>query len=171
MLSWRPAGQELIFYGGPILTVNNAGAVVQALAVRDGVIVAVGGLDQVMQQRTERTVMIDLPGGALLPGFVGAHEHPTLSAVFSGAHDLSGFCHQRNVQVWSALRTAITRQTDSGRVLNAAQAIDVRQALRAMTINAAYQLGIDSEADSLEVGKWADLQIVSANPYEVAGRR
>ena len=54
-------------------------------------------------------------------------------------------------------------------MLNAAQAIDVRQALRAMTINAAYQLGIDNDAGSLEVGKWADLQIVSDNPYEVAG--
>ncbi len=107
VLSWRQTGQEMIFYGGPILTVNDADAVAQALAVRDGVIVAVGDLDEVIQQRTDSTVMIDLQGRALLPGFVGAHEHPTLSAVFNGAHDLSGFSHQRNAQVWKALREAI----------------------------------------------------------------
>ena len=69
------------------------------------------------------------------------------------------------------MQTAITRRTDSGRLLNADQSINVRQALRAMTINAAYQLGIDSQTGSLEVGKWADLQVVTENPYEVDAER
>ena len=62
-------------------------------------------------------------------------------------------------------------QTASGQVLNAAQAISVRQALRAMTINAAWQLGIEQQAGSLEVGKWADLQIVDQSPYAVPTQR
>ncbi|MCU0898632.1 MAG: amidohydrolase, partial [Burkholderiales bacterium] len=36
------AGPDLIFHGGPVLTVNATDEVAEALAVRDGVIVAVG---------------------------------------------------------------------------------------------------------------------------------
>jgi predicted amidohydrolase YtcJ len=98
---------ELIFRGGPVLTVNNADAVAEALAVRDGVIVAVGTEAQVMALRGSKTEVVELRGKTLMPGFVGAHEHPTLSAVFNGAVDLSGFTHKTNAQVWQALRTAV----------------------------------------------------------------
>jgi predicted amidohydrolase YtcJ len=98
---------ELIFRGGPVLTVNNADAVAEALAVRDGVIVAVGTEAQVMALRGSKTEVIELQGKTLMPGFVAAHEHPTLSAVFNGAVDLSGFTHKTNAHVWKALREAV----------------------------------------------------------------
>jgi hypothetical protein len=63
------------------------------------------------------------------------------------------------------MQTAVDRETSSGRKLNSAQGIDIRQALRAMTINGAYQLRIEANAGSLEAGKWADFQIVDRNPY------
>ncbi|HMZ87502.1 MAG TPA: amidohydrolase family protein, partial [Giesbergeria sp.] len=53
-----------------------------------------------------------------------------------------------------------------GALLNAGQSITVQQALRAMTVNAAWQLRMEKETGSLEVGKWADLQIVDRNPYD-----
>lgn len=100
---------DTIFHGGPVLTVNAADDVVQALAVRDGMIIAVGSEAEVMAHRGARTEVIDLQGRALLPGFVAAHEHPTLSAVFSGAVDLSGFTHRSDAEVWQALRDAVAR--------------------------------------------------------------
>lgn len=71
---------------------------------------------------------------------------------------------------FSLMKTAITRQTSSGTALNPDQAIDAHQAMKAMTINGAYQLGISNETGSLEVGKWADLQIVSRSPYTVPAK-
>ncbi|MEL0168986.1 MAG: amidohydrolase family protein [Pseudomonadaceae bacterium] len=103
----RSPSSDLIFFGGPILTVNEQNQVVEALAVKDGVIVAVGSVADVMTHRTDQTGLIDLQGRTLLPGFVAAHEHPTLTAVFRGAHDLSGFTHQSNDQVWAELKKAI----------------------------------------------------------------
>lgn len=62
------------------------------------------------------------------------------------------------------IQTAVTRRTNSGRLLGPEQAITVEQALRAHTIDAAYQLFMDDLAGSLEPGKAADLVHLAADP-------
>ena len=37
-----------------------------------------------------------------------------------------------------------------------------------MTVHGAYQLRLADKTGSLEVGKWADMQIVDRNPYTTA---
>ncbi|GAB4156039.1 MAG: imidazolonepropionase [Planctomycetota bacterium] len=44
----------------------------------------------------------------------------------------------------------------------------IEAALNAMTINAAYSLGLDSEVGSIEVGKRADLVILKSTPVDMA---
>jgi predicted amidohydrolase YtcJ len=51
---------------------------------------------------------------------------------------------------------------------HAAHAITVEEALRMMTVNAAYALFRDDEVGSLEAGKYADLIVLSGNPLAVA---
>ena len=98
---------DVIFRGGPVLTVNASDDVAQALAMRGGVITAVGSEAEVMATKTASTQVIDLQGKTLMPGFVGAHEHPTLTAVFNGAINLSGFQYKTNAEVWEALRKGV----------------------------------------------------------------
>ena len=100
---------DTIFRGGPILTVNAKDEVVQALALRDGVITAVGSEQEVMATKGPNTEVVDLQGKALLPGFVGAHEHPSITAVFDGAINLSGFTYKTNAEVWDALRREVAK--------------------------------------------------------------
>lgn len=50
---------------------------------------------------------------------------------------------------------------------NPAQAVTIRQALRMATYNGYYTTFDEKERGSLEVGKVADMVILSANPYEV----
>lgn len=57
----------------------------------------------------------------------------------------------------------VTRTTDSGKVHGSNQAVTLEQALKASTINGAYQLKRDKEIGSLEVGKYADLVELSAD--------
>ncbi len=70
---------EIIFHGGPIITMNDAAPRVEALAVRAGRISAVGRRDDVMAQQGTGTRVIDLAGRTMLPGFVEPHIHTTMT--------------------------------------------------------------------------------------------
>jgi predicted amidohydrolase YtcJ len=67
----------------------------------------------------------------------------------------------RNISV------AATRVAPSGRVIGPEERITVDQAIRAQTIDAAYQLFSDDVIGSLEVGKYADMVVLSADPRAV----
>ncbi|MEW9921885.1 amidohydrolase [Marimonas sp. MJW-29] len=63
---------------------------------------------------------------------------------------------------------AVNRQTMSGRTLGEAQRITVAEALRLITLGAAYTLKLDSEIGSIETGKIADFAILGEDPLAVA---
>lgn len=60
--------------------------------------------------------------------------------------------------------SAVNRITSSGKALGPNERISVMQALRSVTIDAAWQVFLDKETGSLEVGKKADLVILAENP-------
>jgi predicted amidohydrolase YtcJ len=62
---------------------------------------------------------------------------------------------------------AVNRLTPKGRVLGELEKITPYEALRAVTISAAYQLHLDHEIGSLEAGKRADLAILDDDPLTV----
>ncbi len=63
---------------------------------------------------------------------------------------------------------AVNRLTASGRVLGPEQRITPTQALRAHTIDAAWQVFREHDLGSIEVGKSADFAVLSKNPLEHA---
>ncbi|MFZ0040950.1 MAG: amidohydrolase [Solirubrobacteraceae bacterium] len=67
-----------------------------------------------------------------------------------------------------AVQTAVTRRVrDGGEVLNAAECDSVETAMRAITIDAAWQTHTDDQVGSLKVGKFADLVFLSEDPQRV----
>ncbi|NPT47736.1 amidohydrolase family protein [Paraburkholderia sp. 1N] len=66
---------------------------------------------------------------------------------------------------------AVQRKTASGRVLGASECIPVADALRAITLGAAYTLKMDHLIGSIEVGKFADFAVLADDPTEVAAER
>jgi predicted amidohydrolase YtcJ len=64
--------------------------------------------------------------------------------------------------------TAVTRQTRSGNILGPDERITPYQALRAITADAAYQYREEAAKGTIEVGKLADLVVLSADPLKVA---
>ena len=62
------------------------------------------------------------------------------------------------------LQLAVTRKTRRGNVIGKDQRVDIDSAIRAVTLDAAYQLHMDNRIGSLEAGKYADLVELDSNP-------
>ena len=69
--------------------------------------------------------------------------------------------------VWSP----VERKTKTGVVLGPNQRIDRMSALRAVTIDAAWQVFMDDEIGSIEPGKFADLVVLSGSPLTAQDMR
>ncbi len=68
-------GADLVIVNGRLVTVDEKGTVAEAVAVKDGKIVAVGTTKQVKELANGGTKVIDLEGRLMLPGFIDTHEH------------------------------------------------------------------------------------------------
>jgi predicted amidohydrolase YtcJ len=66
---------DAIYHNGTVLTVNDEQPTAEAVAVREGKIVAVGAEADVLLLAGEQTRKIDLGGKTLLPGFFDSHGH------------------------------------------------------------------------------------------------
>jgi predicted amidohydrolase YtcJ len=65
------------------------------------------------------------------------------------------------------VQTAVTRRCEiDGSVIGPDQAITLEQALMAVTINAARQIGMEDLIGTLETGKEADLTILESDPFK-----
>ena len=72
---------DTIYLGGPILTINDKAPRAEAVAVADGLILAVGERESVMAHQGDGTEIIDLEGRAMLPGFVDSHGHAVMGGL------------------------------------------------------------------------------------------
>jgi predicted amidohydrolase YtcJ len=85
------ASKTLLFYNGPIYTLDPRQPRVQALAVREGRIVALGSVGRVRAATASGpTEGYDLRGQALIPGLTDAHVHILWYALNREQVDLAG---------------------------------------------------------------------------------
>ncbi len=63
--------------------------------------------------------------------------------------------------------TAITRETQSGKVFGPEERLTMDQAMKAITIDAAYILRLEDRLGSIEAGKLADFTVLDQDPYAV----
>jgi predicted amidohydrolase YtcJ len=81
---------DRIWVNGTIHTMDAAGRTVEAVAVRDGKIVAVGSSAAIRKMAGAETVVEDLKGKTMLPGLYAAHDHfPGAGSVGLYSVDLS----------------------------------------------------------------------------------
>ena len=70
-----PKHADVIYFGGPIITMDDDRPQVEAVAIADGHIVATGQKAYVMRTKADHTVLVDLAGKTLMPAFIDAHGH------------------------------------------------------------------------------------------------
>ncbi|RRR66526.1 MAG: amidohydrolase [Candidatus Viridilinea halotolerans] len=97
----------LVFYNGPIYTLNAEQPVVRALAVRDGRIVALGSEGRVQASVAgQRGEPINLRGRALVPGLTDAHVHIIQQGLTLYEVHLAGVTSLKEAQKLIAERSA-----------------------------------------------------------------
>ena len=110
----------------------------------------------------------DLLDGTLFPSEIGSQWQSVGDAFRSGAvvsfHNDGSVSPPIPLLNWQAM---VTRQTASGAIRGANQAISLDDAIKAHTVNAAFHLGRDHEIGSIEAGKLADFCELSVDPYTV----
>lgn len=79
-----------VFRNGSVFTADAAGSIADAVAIEDGVVVAVGGEQEVAPYLAAAEEVVDLDGRMLLPGFVDSHVHPVAGGTERNRCDLSG---------------------------------------------------------------------------------
>ena len=63
----------------------------------------------------------------------------------------------------------MTRATREGGVSTPSERLTAEQALRTITLDAAWSLGLEDEIGSIEVGKRANFTILALNPLQIPG--
>ena len=76
-IATRPpeAPEHQVFVNGKILTMDAENRVLEALSVRGAKVSRVGSTEEILAEVTAKTVVTDLRGRTLMPGFVDAHGH------------------------------------------------------------------------------------------------
>lgn len=65
----------MIFQNGRIITLDDQSRIVEAIAIRDGKILAVGSAAEVMKFKGDQTKVVSLKGKTVIPGLIESHVH------------------------------------------------------------------------------------------------
>ena len=112
---------DRIWTGGTILTMNDAAMRAEAVAEKDGRILAVGSEAEVMAHKGPGTEMIDLGGRTMLPGFVDAHGHVFMGGLQAMSANMLAppdgevtdiASLQQTIRDWAAANAEAVEQTD-----------------------------------------------------------
>ena len=75
------AWADLILYNGKVLTADAKFRVAEAIAIKDGKVVAVGNNREVLSHATAQTRRLDLKGRTVIPGIIDTHQHLDQEAI------------------------------------------------------------------------------------------
>jgi predicted amidohydrolase YtcJ len=98
---------DLVLLGYEVVTMaaDESTPAAEGLAIADGVVVALGSRSALQSYIGESTRVIELPGAAILPGFVDSHIHPVFGIELTRGADLSRCLTLADVE--ATLRTEV----------------------------------------------------------------
>lgn len=94
---------DIIFFNGPVLTVDHKDSIESGVAIKDNKIIYSGSTTSAFAYGDESTRFVDLKGRSLIPGFIDSHLH---TAVL-GANTLAIDCRSPGVSSIEDIKTLI----------------------------------------------------------------
>jgi len=71
----KPCEADLVLLNGKVLTVDDGFTVAEAVAVKDGRVMAVGSTEEIEKLKGRSTEVVDLQGKTVMPGLYDSHIH------------------------------------------------------------------------------------------------
>jgi len=87
---------DKVYTNGKIYTVNEAQPWAEAIAIKDGEIIAVGSDEDVTGLKGDATEVTDLEGKFVMPGIISTHEHSIFFAAVSSGLVIKDLSHDKN---------------------------------------------------------------------------
>lgn len=101
---------DTVFRNGSIYTISGHSNKVEAMAVRNGKILATGSVEQVMSMTKNKPTIVNLEGRTVFPGFIDPHNHVVLSSLFDQLLINVGFSkYKMKAQVKSFMKTTAAK--------------------------------------------------------------
>jgi predicted amidohydrolase YtcJ len=120
---------DVIFHNGAIITIQDDLPKVEAIALRNGLIQAVGSDREILALQEPGTKMIDLQGKTMMPGFVDPHTHILNDAEAHLGLDMD---EAQDLALKNGITTLADMYVDEG-FLKELRALDSAGALRVRT--------------------------------------
>jgi predicted amidohydrolase YtcJ len=137
---------DAILHNGIVLTMNKLQPRAQAIAIEGGRILAVGTSDEILALRDSSTLVVDLQGKTVTPGFIDSHQHRIGNRMGGGYEEPGPIIQLAVEQGWTSLNEMFVHEQR----LNELRSLDEVGKLR-LRINA--YLGLHSpEGDTY--GNW-----------------
>jgi predicted amidohydrolase YtcJ len=75
---------DLVLLNGKIVTLAARDDIQEALAIRDGKVLAVGRSEEMRKRAAPNATIVDLDGRAVIPGLIDSHMHAVRAGLFFG---------------------------------------------------------------------------------------
>src|SRR5881296_2625654 len=101
---------DIILHGGKIVTVDAKFSIAQAVAVRSGRILKVGGDREILMLKGPQTRTVDLGGKTVLPGLMDSHAHPADACLTEFDHPVPTMERLQDVLDYIRARTQVLEE-------------------------------------------------------------
>ncbi|MEE1895536.1 amidohydrolase [Pseudomonas otitidis] len=147
--SWEAmAGADMVLLNGKVFTADKARPMVQAIAVENGKVLAVGSDAEISALADAGTQRIDLGGKALMPGLIDTHAH----AIFGGLEMSTANMGDEQVSL-DELEKRLRAWRDEGTARRG-------NALYVGGMTSAYWAQAEALGQRFDRGEWAGVPIV-----------
>lgn len=142
------AGADMVLFNGKVFTADKARPMVQAIAVENGKVLAVGSDAEIKALADASTQRIDLAGKALMPGLIDTHSH----AIFGGLEMSTANMGDEQVSL-EELEKRLRTWRDDGTARHG-------DTLYVAGMTSAYWAQAEAMGQRFDQGEWAAVPIV-----------
>ncbi len=108
---------DTVFRNGSIYPISGNATKVEALALRNGKILATGSIDHVMSLTKNKPTIVNLEGRTVFPGLIDPHNHVVLSSLFDQLLTNIGFSKYKSKADVAAFMKSTAAKTPAGQWL------------------------------------------------------